>query len=122
MNKYWLYAVPPRESGLSDSACAAQKTRPPRRPVYTVAALLLASDWAAPLSCAVRDISEGGARLEIERERITPHDQIAQLPEAFSLYFCPDKTEVECRLAWQDGRHFGVEFLGPVLPSQRHVA
>jgi hypothetical protein len=64
----------------------------------------------APLPCTVRDISRSGARLEIDRIRIRRAPRRVRLPQDLALYFCPSRSEVACRLSWQDGNHFGVEF------------
>ncbi|MGE5511663.1 MAG: PilZ domain-containing protein [Bacteroidota bacterium] len=117
--KYRLYAAPARASEAPDGLPDALRHRAVRRPVYTIAALVLASELPAPLSCAVRDLSDGGARLELDREGLRPSDDIVRIPDFIRLYFCPDRTEVDCRLAWQDGRHFGVQFLGPIHASSR---
>ena len=83
--------------------------------VLAAAALVSAEDEGAPWSCAVRDVSRGGARLELEP--CNPPRVSEQLPDRLRLYFCPDRTEVECRIAWRDGRHFGVQFTSEFRPS-----
>jgi hypothetical protein len=70
-----------------------------------------------PWLCTVRDLSQGGARLELDR--VKPARVSEQLPDHVTLYFCPDRTDAECRVAWRDGRHFGVQFLGEIRPSTR---
>jgi hypothetical protein len=87
-----------------------------------VAALVLPGGDRAPLACTVRDISDAGARLELDRERLRSVAPEVELPEQFTVYFCPDQTEVRCRLAWRDGRHFGVAFLDKPHPSDRHLS
>ncbi len=77
-------------------------------------------DQSAPWCCAVRDISNGGARLELDH--CVPPRVSEQLPDNIVLYFCPDRTEVECRIAWRDGRHFGVQFTSEFRPSARQLS
>ena len=43
----------------------------------------------------------------------------SSFPTTSLLYFCPDRTEVQCRVAWRDGRHFGVQFIGDIAASTR---
>lgn len=117
MERYRLYAAPAQE--VSADAADAIRQRALRRPIYTVAALVFSDDLPSPLSCTVRDISESGARLELDRSGLRGPAVEVRIPEFFAVYFCPDKTEVDCRLAWQDGRHFGMRFLGDIHPSTR---
>jgi hypothetical protein len=62
-------------------------------------------------------MSHGGARLELDRCK--PPRVSEQLPDHITLYFCPDREEVQCRIAWRDGRHFGVQYLGDMVASTR---
>jgi hypothetical protein len=88
--------------------------------VFTIAALLFLEGSVEPWPCTVRDLSRGGARLELDRTR--PPRMSEQLPEHVLLHFCPERTEVGCRVAWRDGRHFGVQFTSEIRPSaQRPV-
>jgi hypothetical protein len=117
--KYRLYAAPAREVSADTTGAIQQRAR--RRPVYTVAALLFAEELPSPLSCTVRDVSETGARLELDRFSLKGGGAETPIPKFVTVYFCPEKTEVECRLAWQDGRHFGVRFLTDIRPSTRQL-
>lgn len=86
-------------------------------PVFMVAGLIFVEGQAKPWSCTVRDLSQGGARLELDR--VKPPLVSEQLPDRVVLYFCPDRSDVQCRVAWRDGRHFGVQFEGEVRASTR---
>jgi hypothetical protein len=98
---------------FSESATAAafERRKEPRRMVFNVAAEVRASELAAPLMCTVRDVSDSGARLEIDRDNPRAA-QDAALPEHVEIYFCTESRLIPCRVCWQDGRHFGVEFIG----------
>jgi len=96
----------------------AHRRKKPRAQVYTIAALVSAPGLAAPLWCTVRDLSEQGARLEFDRDARHPESPV-ELPKDVTVYFCPTETEVACRVTWQDGAHFGVEFDGKIRKSAR---
>jgi hypothetical protein len=82
-----------------------------RASVFTIAALVTGDGLPSPLPCTVRDISRSGARLEIDRIGIRGRaPRQARLPQDLTVYFCPSRSEVGCRLSWQDGSHFGVKF------------
>ena len=118
LTKYWLHASPARSAtGSPDGVSEALPRDDARVPVFTVAAMVLIEGQAAPVSCTVRDLSQGGARLELDR--VKPPLVSEQLPDRLVLYFCPDRTDVECRVAWRDGRHFGVQFDGEIRASTR---
>ena len=108
MRKYKLHSVCVRSS--DQTAASAKRRADERLSVYTIAARITAEGLSAPLPCTVRDISKSGARLELDREGIRRPLPNLRLPKRLTVYFCPSKTEVRCRLSWQDGRHFGVEF------------
>jgi hypothetical protein len=82
-------------------------------PVHAAAALVSAPELPASLTCAVHDISDSGARLEVDREARKPGAPIA-LPDEVTVYFFRKEAEALCRVTWRDGAHFGVEFLGPL--------
>jgi PilZ domain len=73
-----------------------------RRQVYIRAKLLAGRD-VAPLDCAIVDISEGGARLNI--------DAAQELPQEFTLVLgrhgCPYRR---CRIVWRKETQMGVVF------------
>lgn len=116
-----FYATPAKGGTSFSSESAAGRRRDTRKPLYDVDALIFAKDLARPLRSMVRDISKSGARLELSRGMKVSASP-TYVPERMTVYFCPDKTEVECRLAWRDGRHFGVRFLGEIARSKRKLA
>lgn len=60
----------------------------------------------APLDVRIRDISEHGARLETK----TPPAIDTQ------VIFTRGETDVDARVAWVEGKVFGLEFIDPVNP------
>lgn len=119
--RHQFYATPARTGASFASEGAAGRRIERRKPVFAVEVLLFAKDLATPVSCMVRDISKSGARLEVNRG-IKVSASPAYIPDRFTVYFCPDKTEVAGRMAWRDGRHFGVRFLGTKERSRRKIA
>ena len=119
--RHQFYATPARTGATFAGEGAAGRRGETRKPVFAIEVLLFAKDLAAPLSCMVRDISKSGARLEVNRGmRVSASP--SHIPDRFTVYFCPDKTEVAGRIAWRDGRHFGVRFLGTKERSRRKIA
>ena len=101
--RHRFYAAPARSAaGQPDSPSEALPRDDARVPVFTIAAMAFIDGQSEPWCCTVRDISHGGARLELDRTR--PPRVSEQLPDCVLLYFCPDRTEVQCRVAWRDGR------------------
>jgi hypothetical protein len=60
----------------------------------------------------VHDISDSGARIELDPEAVKRYGHAPPLPRSLRLYFRSEMCEVDCRLAWRDGRHIGLEFVG----------
>lgn len=116
--RYLLHPTPLRSpAGSPDSAAEVTLRDDGRVPVFLIAALVFADGVSAPWACTVRDLSDGGARLELDRAK--PPVVSEQLPDQIVVHLCPDRTDVDCRIAWRDGRHFGVQFLGDFRPATR---
>ena len=79
----------------------AERRKIPRRAINRVAQYNC-DDGSLPRSCMITDISEGGARLYSEID----------LPQKFTLSMSGDggETRRDCRVVWQLGGEFGVEF------------
>ncbi|MBS0240975.1 MAG: response regulator [Proteobacteria bacterium] len=60
----------------------------------------------ATIPCVVRDISEGGARLQVS--------QSTNVPDTFELIVELDGLEATCEIAWRKVTEVGVRFLEPV--------
>jgi hypothetical protein len=75
--------------------------RKPRRQFHYHARILTEGDKL--FACAISDISETGARLQLVDER--------KLPERFILLLTPNgDARRHCRLVWRNGLFVGVEF------------
>jgi hypothetical protein len=55
------------------------------------------------IACTVRNMSSGGACLELERRTSLPND--------FSLLIKPECIRRSCRLVWQSSSRAGVQFV-----------
>jgi PilZ domain-containing protein len=55
------------------------------------------------IDCILRDISEGGARLEL-------HSGSDHVPEAFDLAIFPSTRRRSCSVAWRHDKQIGVTF------------
>jgi hypothetical protein len=75
--------------------------RKPRRQFHYHASILIQGD--KPFACAIADISETGARIQLEDER--------ELPERFILLLTKNgDARRHCRMVWRNGLFVGVEF------------
>lgn len=59
--------------------------------------------WFKKLSCQIRDVSPGGARLVLEEQ--------AELPDQFELRIPQFKHPRNCIRRWTSGSEIGVEFV-----------
>lgn len=55
------------------------------------------------IPCAVRDLTETGARLKLQ-------DTVALVPNSFDLIIEMDGLEAECQVVWRRGSELGVLF------------
>jgi len=71
----------------------------------------------SPRAVSIKDMSVGGARVEIMGEPI----KATLLADGVRLYFDTEKHEVECKLAWMKGKILGLRFVGrPQPPSRKY--
>jgi PilZ domain len=89
-----------------------------RNSEFRVAALLWAENRPDALSCTVHDFSDTGARLQLENAR-SARKTVVHIPNRVRLQFLPLEQEVDCRIVWRDGSHFGVEYLGCMRSAKR---
>jgi len=68
------------------------------------AGLIAYSGRHVTLRCAVRDLSDGGARLQFEGS--------IDAPDTFELIIDMDGLEADCRVVWRRGKEVGVLFVG----------
>lgn len=84
-------------------ALFGRKTRPPRTK-RNQQAWLVADESFALRPCRVIDLSDDGARLEL--------DESERLPKSFRLIFSRDtRAGPRCELRWRRGRSAGVKFV-----------
>jgi hypothetical protein len=80
----------------------AELRKKPRRQFHYNAAILI-EGAKSPCPCAIADISETGARIQLETD--------CELPERFMLLLTKGgEARRHCRLVWRDGLFVGVEF------------
>jgi hypothetical protein len=60
-------------------------------------------EWSL-LNCTVRDISEGGAKLQIDPE--------LEIPTCFDLLLIKEMTIIPVRIRWRRRNFMGVQFVG----------
>ena len=75
------------------------------------AGLIAYSGRHVTLQCAVRDLSDTGARLLVEGS--------IDAPDTFELLVAIDGTEADCRVVWRRGKEVGVLFVGGVRRSEK---
>lgn len=69
------------------------------------------SDRFKTLSCTVRDLSEGGARLRVDNPMF--------VPTHFELLVEQDGFEADCEIVWRADKDLGVRFTSP--PRHRGI-
>jgi hypothetical protein len=89
-----------------------------RKSEFRVAALLWADNWPDALSCTVHDSSDTGARLQLDDAK-SARKIVVHIPSRVRLHFASLEQEVDCRIVWRDGGHFGVEYLGCMRSAKR---
>jgi hypothetical protein len=73
-----------------------------RRPVMDMG-LIRSGDIS--MSCVLRNLSEGGAALDIGSQ--------VGIPDQFTLIVLPQKKIYSCNVIWRKERRIGVQFTGP---------
>jgi hypothetical protein len=68
-----------------------------------------------PRPCMLRDLSTGGARVEILGDPI----KMSLLIDGVRLYFETEKHEILCSVAWVKGSTMGLKFEGRPRPPSR---
>jgi hypothetical protein len=93
-------------------ALTGRKTRAPRSR-RDQQAWLIADDGFALRPCKVTDMSDGGARLEL--------DAAERLPKFFRLVFSrTTRAGPRCEMRWRRGRSVGVRFLAATSQFSAH--
>lgn len=81
------------------------RRRSPRRNVVENAWIIEKKGGWSLLDCTVRDLSEGGAKLQI--------DPALEIPSHFDLLLGNDLAIIPVRIRWRRRNFLGVEFGGP---------
>ncbi len=68
-----------------------------------------------PRACMIRDLSTGGARVEILGDPV----KMSLLIDGVKLYFETEKHEISCSVAWMKGSMLGLKFEGRPRPPSR---
>ena len=91
---------------MSSGATLAGGTDKRRLPRHRIlkGSLIAVPGHHTAIPCAVRDLTEMGARLKLQ-------DAAALLPERFELIIEIDGFEAECHVVWRKGSELGVSFL-----------
>ena len=90
---------------------APEHRRKSRKPEFMSEAFVPAKLGPA-VRCTVRDVSAGGARMEMEHLKSALERSADDIEDAVKAFFPREGTEVPCEIVWRDGRHFGVKFTG----------
>ena len=83
--------------------------RPSIRRQTNLAGRLLTAKGRAPIACTVRDLSDGGARIDVPDETLLPYE--------FELEVHDISLFVRTRVAWTSGNSYGLMFI-----SAPHIA
>jgi hypothetical protein len=75
-----------------------ERRRSPRRPIHQAATILF--DHRHVRRCTIRDVSEGGAGLELA--------SMLDVPDTFDLIW--DQNARTCQVVWREGNRLGVRF------------
>jgi PilZ domain-containing protein len=77
-----------------------ERRNAPRRRVLK-AGMIITHEKFSTINCVVRNVSEFGARIEVEAAVL--------IPGQFELLF--DGKSCVCEVAWKSQRHFGLRFV-----------
>ena len=73
----------------------------------------------APRACIIKDLSVGGARIEILGDPL----KVSHFIDGLLLYLDSEKHEMFCSVAWMKGMSMGLKFDGrPRPPSRKYPA
>jgi hypothetical protein len=110
-------------TNLRASPSPGDARQAPRRRILKTA-IIAFNDRCSTIPCAVRDLSESGARLRV--------DGTTNVPATFELVIELDGLEASCQMVWRKANDIGVRFLStprlvapkrfqvvaPVLPAE----
>jgi hypothetical protein len=100
---------------MPSQTCSAERRRTPR-PSALMKALILAAGQQPSAPCLMRDVSAGGAKLEV--------DNAGDIPSAFWLRIEGDPGLRSCAVMWREAGRLGISFTHnlqkPPLLSRTH--
>ncbi len=88
--------------------------RPSIRRQTNLAGRILTDKGRAPIECSVRDLSDGGARIDVPDETLLPYEFELEVPDINLL--------VRTRVAWANGKGYGLMFIGAPQVAQGHTS
>ena len=100
-------------SSAGKSPDQTDRRRSPRQRILKGGLIVVAGHHTA-ISCAIRDLTEVGARLKLQ-------GAAALLPERFELIIEIDGLEAECQVVWRKGRELGVAFVNSRRAAPRRA-
>lgn len=95
-------AIPEQTPSAAEAPASAEHRVAPRHRVLKSAKIVF-DDWTA-MDCAIRDISETGAKIKVSNA--------AMLPHKFRLLITSDNTIRDVQIAWFHHDTAGVAFRG----------
>lgn len=69
-----------------------------------------------PRAVVIRDLSVGGARIQVVGEPVTSKLVV----DGLRLYFASEQHEISCHVAWMKGQTIGLKFQGSPRPPSRN--
>ena len=93
------------------AARSADERRHIRRQRVLKGALVVFGAFERVVDCAVRDLSEDGARLTLT--------STAGIPDTFHVLLPGERRIAPAQSAWRTSREIGIAFTGPWQPHQR---
>lgn len=105
-------------AGHAEAEKGAEERRCPRRRVL-VPGVISVPGYRLTIPCRVVDMSAMGAGTILD---VRPKDRIKlakELPDNVVLILKQDRVEVDCRVQWRNGTHFGVRFMSRMRPTTR---
>jgi hypothetical protein len=79
-----------------------------------VAGRILTDRRRTPVECTVRDLSDNGARIDVRDEVLLPYEFELEVPDMNLL--------VRTRVAWVNGKGYGLMFIGAPQMAQGHTS
>lgn len=89
-------------TGTLDLNTGMELRQKPRRNTM-IEAVIVFDGGRRRMGCIIRNLSDGGAKLEV--------DKVIGVPNSFDL-FAPRLGRIGCRVVWRSLRELGVQFIG----------